>query len=187
MSNIDNITQKILADAKAKAEEIANESKQVVDELLAESHVRAQSQSQRIIEKATEEAAHNKAKIISNAKIKARDEALVAKQAVLGKVFALAQDKLAQLTDYEFGNFLKKTLSSLQLKGNETLVLPQNRVDFVKNLGLNIPIDEEKFVDSGFQLQDGQTILNYSFSDLVDNIKSEMEGEISKRIFPEEA
>lgn len=186
MSNIDNITQKILAEAQAAAEEIAQESKQVVEQLLAESHVRAQSQSQRIMEKATQESAHRKEKIISNAKIKARDEALRAKQAVLARVFDLAEQKLGQLTDYEFGDYLKKTLSSLNLKGNEKLVLPKERVEFVRKMGLQLPIDETRSVESGFQLQDGQTVLNYSFRDLVENIKSEMEGEIIKRIFPEE-
>ena len=113
MSNIDNITQKILADARAQADEIANESKRVVDELLAESDVRAEAQSQHIIEKATEEAARKKAKILSNARIKARDEALGAKQVVLSRVFDLAQEKLAKLDDSAFGDFLTKTIASL--------------------------------------------------------------------------
>ena len=71
--------------------------------------------------------------------------------------------------------------------GKEKLVLPKERVEFVKGLGLDVAVDEDAFVESGFQLQDGQTVLNYSFQDLVDNIKSDLEGEIIERIFPEEA
>lgn len=187
MSNIDNITQKILADARAQADEIANESKRVVDELLAESDVRAEAQSQHIIEKATEEAARKKAKILSNARIKARDEALAAKQVVLSRVFDLAKEKLANLDDSAFGDFLTKTIASLDLKGGEKLLLPKERVEFVKGLGLKVAVEASDFVESGFQLQDGQTVLNYSFQDLVDDIKADMQGEIIERIFPEEA
>lgn len=187
MSNIDNITQKILADARAQAEEIASQTQQAVDELLSESHVRAQTQSERIIEKATEEASHRKAMIISNARIKARDEALEAKQVILGRVFDMARRMLSQLSDQEFGDFLQRTLKGIELTGDEKLVVPGERLAFVKQMGLSVPIDEEQTVADGFQLRGSQMVLNYSFPDLVEMIKPEMEGEIIQRLFPEEA
>ncbi len=182
MSNLDNLTQKILDDSRNEAASIIEESEKLNQELINSKIKEANDKKSRILEKAAIEAAMIKERVVSNAELSARDEILKAKQNIIGKVFATAKENLKNLNEEDYVNFLKNRLSTLKLKGSETLIVPEKMRAKVKKLGL-ADVSDAEAVDSGFLLKDGNIIMNFSFDSLVDFLREELEGEIASELF----
>lgn len=182
MSNLDNLTQKILDDSRNEAASIIEESEKLNQELINSKIKEANDKKSKILDKAAVEASMIKERVISNAELSARDEILKAKQSMIGKVFAMAKESLKNLNEEDYINFLKNRLSTLKLKGSETLIVPEKMRAKVKKLGLANVSDAEA-VDSGFLLRDGNIIMNFSFDSLVDFLREELEGEIANELF----
>lgn len=64
--------------------------------------------------------------------------------------------------------------------------MPADKLELVRGMGLSIDTVEAE-IDSGFQIQDGQTKMIFSFDDLIDEARESMEGEIISKLFPGEA
>lgn len=183
MSNLENITNKILAQAKQQAAEIEAEAREFSDEYLAKQTAKAKAQADQLIDKARTDAEHKKAMMLSSAKLKSRDELLRAKQTVLAKTFDLAKTALANLDDETLKSFISRTLASLDLKGSEKLIVPKDKLELMQSWNLPLEIVQDEHIQSGFQVLDGQTKLNFSFEDLVNQAKESMEGDIISQLF----
>lgn len=183
MSNLDNLTQKILDDSRNEAASIIEESERLTQELINSKIKEANDKKSRILEKAALEAAMIKDRVISNAELSARDEILKAKQNIISKVFSSAKDKLKNINEEDYIKFLKNRLSTIKLKGSEVLIVPERMREKVKKLGLNPSVSGSETVESGFLLKDGNIVMNFSFDSLVDFLREELEGEIASELF----
>ena len=112
MSNLENLTNKILDDAKNEADRIMKESTKINEDIIRSKVNEANEKKKKTIEKASAEAAMMKDRIISNAGLKIRDEKLKAKQEVLDRVFKLSKEKLKVLNEDEYLKFLKNNLKT---------------------------------------------------------------------------
>jgi V/A-type H+-transporting ATPase subunit E len=184
MSNLDNLTQKILDDARDKAEKILKESAQKNEEIVNSKVNEAKEISDRIIEKANIEANMITDRIISNAELRARDEKLKAKQNLIEKVFAEAKDRLKNINEDDYIKFVSSNIKAIDLKGTEEIVVPDRMKGKVRNI-LNLNVFENESIDSGFLIRDNDIIINFSFDSLVDYLRDELEGEIAKELFNE--
>lgn len=187
MSNLENITNKILAEAKQQAADIEAEAREFSDQYLEREQAKVQAQAELLIDRAKAEAEHKKNMLISHARLKSRDQELQAKQTVLAKTFELAKTALRELDDTQYRDFLTKTLERIDLKGSEQLIVPTDKYELVQAMGLELALEKDPSVTSGFQIQDHQTKLNFSFDDLVDEARDSMEGDIVKQLFSGEA
>ncbi len=185
MSNLENLTQKILRDAESKAQQIKKEAKEKNEHLLHSQTKEAEDQKKRMLERAKREAALMKERVISNAELRVRDEKLKAKQQVIDRVFRLAKERLLNLDEETYVKFLQSNIKGLNLKGNEVLVVPEKLIPRVKTLGLKVQVAEDEWVDSGFLLKDEDMVLNFSFDSLVDYLREELESEIAQGLFKE--
>ena len=185
MSNLDNLINKILDDAKKEADRIIEESTKINEEIVSSKVNEANEKKKRIIEKAAAEAAMMKDRIISNAELKVRDENLKAKQEVLDRVFKLSKEKLKDLNDDEYIKFLRNNLKILNLKGTELLIVPEKMKAKVKSMGLVPMVSDDETVESGFMLKDNDVTMNFSFDSLVDYLREELESEIAQDLFKE--
>lgn len=183
MSNLDNLTQKILEDAKIKADLIIEESTKKNEGIVSSRVKDANERQKKIIEKATTEASMMKDRVVSNAELKVRDEKLKAKQHIMDKVFNKSKEKLINISEEDYVAFLTSNIKDIQFKGTEVLIVPSNMIAKVKSLGLTPKVSEEEVVESGFLIKDNDIILNYSFSTLVDYLRDELESEIAKDLF----
>lgn len=181
MSNLDNITNKINADAQAKADEIIKSYDSEIEKIKAEYEVKAKELEEAIISKANVKAENEKSKIISQAKLKARDKKLAVKQTTLEKAFEQAKLKLKDISDSDYVNFVKNILDGYQLKESEEIILQEGKKDLFA--GSDFKISDSETVESGFVIKDGDIITNYTFDDVVDFNKSEIEGEIANILF----
>jgi V/A-type H+-transporting ATPase subunit E len=184
MSNLENLVQKILDDAKKEADLIIEEANKKKEEIISSRIKEANEKKEKILEKASREADMIKDRIISNAELSARDERLKAKQQVMDRVFELAKERLRNLNEQDFIKFIKGKLESMALDGSEVLVLPEYMKEKVKSLGLPVIVSDES-VESGFLIKTNNIVLNYSFDSLVDFLREELEGEIAAKLFRE--
>ena len=185
MSNLENLTNKILDDAKKEADRIIEESKKINEDIVNSKVKDANEKKKKILEKADTEAAMLKDRIISNAELKVRDEKLKAKQEVLNRVFELSKEKLKDINENQYLEFLKNNLKTLNLKGTELLIVPDKMKSKVKASGLYPKVSDDEAVESGFLIKDNDVTMNFSFDSLVDYIRDELESEIAQDLFKE--
>ncbi|HCJ57538.1 V-type ATP synthase subunit E [Lutispora sp.] len=185
MSNLDNLINKILDDAKKEADRIMEESAKINEEIVSSKVNEANEKKKRLIEKAAAEAAMMKDRIISNAELKVRDEKLKAKQEVMDRVFKLSKERLKNLNEDEYMKFLRNNIKTLDLKGQELLIVPENMKSKVKSMGLVPMISDDETVESGFMLKNRDVTMNFSFDSLVDYLREELESEIAQDLFKE--
>lgn len=182
MSNLENIREKILADAKAQVASIEAGAEKEIEALIKPEREAAEREKERLIEQGHRNAENAKERAVNAAELGVRNAKLAAKQGVLEKVYSMAKEALNGLSDEDYTELIKKAVEKVGLKGGETILLQEGRE--VDLSGLNLSVDEEK-VDSGFVLRQGDILYNYKFSDLVDFVRTETEGEIAQSIFGE--
>lgn len=181
MSNLENITQKILEDAKKQVAEIDMETGAKTEQIVKTRIDEAMKVKDKIIERAKLNAASAKDKIISTAQLKARDEQLMAKQRVMDKVFEKSKEKLKNISDEDYIKFVENKLKELKMNDSKEIISQKGREKLLESKGYKVSKDES--VDSGFAVLDGKTVVNYDFNDLVDFNRLDLEGEIAKILF----
>lgn len=134
MSNIKNITSKILKDAEAGKENILAAAEEEKSKVLSKKVSSANEIAKEILEKAEVEAKSKKERVISSAKLKVRNNKLAAKQEIINEVFEKSIDKLTTLSKEEFLSFLENTISSMNLTGRQTLILNKEGLKFVDSV-----------------------------------------------------
>ena len=185
MSNLKNMTDKILEDGRAEAVKIKEISDKTNDEIIKTRILDANEKKDKIIEEAKTEARMLASRRKSEVNLRVRDEKLMAKHQVLDKTFELAKNNLKNIDEDSYIIFLKGNLNKLNLKGSESLVVPEKFKYLVKNSGLNINISDEENVESGFIVRDGNIEINFSFDSLVDYMREGLEPEVAKILFEE--
>lgn len=185
MSNLENLTEKILEEARMKAQAIVNDAEAFNDDVVTKKVREAEDKKARLLEKADFEANLLRDRIVGNAEVSSRNEILKGKQKVIEMVFVEAKEKLRSLSKTEYLDFLQKTLSSLKLSGNETLVVTEAAREEVKSLGLKQKVSETESVDSGFLVKDQKISLNFNFNDMVDFYRDELVKDVANSLFEE--
>lgn len=183
MSNLENMTKKILGDGRKEATKIKEKSDKDNQELINSRIAKANEKKQEIIDQAKTEAAMYKNRLKSETQLQVRDKKLAAKGKVLDQAFDLAKKSLKEINEDEYIVFLKQKLEELNLKGNEIIVVPDNFKNLIKTSGLSLNVSEEESVESGFIVKDGNISVNYSFDSLVDFVRDDLEGEVAKKLF----
>lgn len=182
MSNLDNIINEILEDAKKESQEIVDKANQEKEKIIETKIDQANQEKDTILKKAESEAKSVYDRHLSQVELKSRDSALFAKQEVIDDILEKVKDKLKNLSTEDYKKYLKSTLSKMDLSNDDKLVLQADKFDNLKNEDFNIDISEET-VDSGFCIKRGNVLINNNFSSLVDSMKDELEVEIAKTLF----
>ena len=197
MSNLNNITSKIIKDAEEKRDEILNAAQVESDSIIAKETKKAKNLEVELIEKAKREAKARENRVISNARLKVRNNELKAKQDMISKVFEKAVERLNSLSTLEYKEYILRALDSLDLEGTEILIINKKDEDVINNkflLDLNnklislgkkgkISILTNGNFDRGFILDRNGIQINNTFESLVKSLRSELELEVTKVLF----
>jgi len=198
MSNLDNLSAKIIEDASIKAETILKEASDNGKSMVEDKIKKAEALKVQMVEKSKIEAITVKQRIISNAKLAVRNENIVAKQKMIDKVFVEALEKLLAIGDEEYLQILKNYLLSMPIVGNEEIILPGKYIDFVTEeylseinlamitsgkLGEIKVSNENRNIKSGFIVIKNGIEINNTFESLVNSLRDELESEIVKELF----
>ncbi|MBZ9688364.1 V-type ATP synthase subunit E [Clostridium estertheticum] len=198
MSNLDNLSAKIIEDASIKAETILKEANDN-GKLMVENKIKkAEALKGQMLEKSKIESVTVKQRIISNAQLAVRNENIVAKQKMITKVFVEALEKLLAIKDEEYLELIKRYLLSMSIVGNEEIILPGKYISLVSEEYLseiNIALialgkigeikvsTEDRNIKSGFIIIKNGIEINNTFESLVNSLRDELESEIVKELF----
>lgn len=193
MSNINNITSKILKDAEERKENILAVAEEEKSKIVSKKVNSAEDNAKEILEKAEVEAKSKKERVISSAKLKVRNNKLAAKQEIIDEVFEQSIDKLTKLSKEEFLNFVFNTISSMNITGKQKLILNQEGLglidaEFMNKL--NSKVDAEITIGGtignfkgGFILENNGIEINSTYEALVSSLRDELEFEVAKVLF----
>lgn len=195
MSNIENITSKILKDAEEKKNNILSAAEEEKKKILSDKVNKAKEIEEEIVSKATSEAKVKKERILSSAALKVRNNKLAAKQEVIAEVFVNSVEKLSAISSDEFKSFVKNTILNLTISGDEKIILNEDGKKILDNkfledlnatLGNNgkLTISEEtRNFKGGFILEKNGIEINNTFEALVEAIRDELEFEVANVLF----
>ena len=180
MSNISNLTSKILKDAEERKDSILAKAESEKASIIEKRNKEAKALEAEMIEKAKSEAQTRKERVISGAELKARNEKLKAKQAIIEEVF------------------IKESILTLGIAGDEKLILNEKGKSLVDNTllvdinkeltskgkkGLLTISTEVGNFKGGFILEKGGIEINNTFEALVSSLKDELEFEVANELF----
>ncbi|MEG0306560.1 MAG: V-type ATP synthase subunit E family protein [Clostridium sp.] len=200
MSNLDNLTSKIINDAEVKKIEILNEASIKADKLIGNKIEEATKRASSILERATLESKSARDRVISKSELEVRNNKLKAKQQIIGKVFEISKQKLKDMDSAKFTHFMHSAIISLDIDGDEEIIMNElDRVklpkDFLerlnmdllnsKKLGLVSFSNKNYVIDGGFIISKNGIEINNSFNELVDSLRYELEYEVGKILFSE--
>ncbi|MCR4944831.1 MAG: V-type ATP synthase subunit E [Clostridium sp.] len=198
MSNVNNLTSKILQDAEERKAKIladaANEKASIIEKKTKE----ADSLEAQMLEKAKREAETAKERVISGAELKARNEKLKAKQVIIKEVFEKSIEELCKLDGERYIAFVKETILSSGVAGDEKLVLNEEGKKFITEAVVNeinsglvskgkkgaITLSSETGnFKGGFILEKDGIEINNTFEALVNSLKEDLEFEVARELF----
>lgn len=193
MSNVKNITSKILKDAEAGKENILAAAEEEKNKILSKKASAANEISQEILQKAEADAKSKKERVISSAKLKVRNNKLAAKQEIIDEVFEKSINKLTELSKEQFLNFVKNSILSMNLTGKQTLILNETGLKFVDDSFIDELNKEAKATialsktagnfKGGFILENNGIEINSTYEALVSSLRDELEFEVAKVLF----
>jgi V/A-type H+-transporting ATPase subunit E len=190
------VTEKILADAKAEAEKIEKQAEEKeaaeqakLDEQLSEFG----KQTDIIAQKAGDE---KKAHLLAAARMDIAKQLLAEKRKILDKVFAQARQQLEKLSDESYLKLMTKLMLDAVETGDEEVVIDskekQINQKFIDSINQQLASgrkgklklsDEKADLGSGFILKRGKIKNNVSVEVLLARARRELETELAKKLF----
>ena len=182
MSNLNNLTSKILNDAKEQADKIVKDAEEKAKQKYDLEIKKVAAKKQTLLENAKRERELLSDRIKSSANLKARNEKLKAKQAVIDKVIDKLKTKLVNMDEKEYINYLNQNIDKSSIAEKE-LIVKKEFVDKVKKEFPGAKVKENEFVTSGFIIEENGIQENYTFEVKLNFMRDELEVEISKLLF----
>ncbi|GFP75011.1 V-type ATP synthase subunit E [Clostridium fungisolvens] len=198
MAKIDGLINKIIEDAETESESILKKAEAESNAIIKKKIDEAKEVGSSIIKKANIEAKLKRERIISNTTLKVRNEKLAAKQKAMSEVFNEAFDELCSMSEKDFLNYLKATIISLKIDGDEEIILNTKYREFVDstfiseinnelismnkpgNLRISSRIGDFK---GGFILEKNGIEINNTFEALINSYRDELEFEVADILF----
>lgn len=194
----ERVTEKIIADAEAEAEEIKQQAQQ------------NQSREQQKLDKQLEEfnreteslakkaAGDKEMRMLASERMDIAKMLLGEKRKILASVFENAHNRLVHLPDDQYRAFITRLMKKAVETGDEEIILDKNesRIDdeFVqrlndeigsdKNGGLRLCEDRED-LGGGFVLRRGKIKTNVTFRVLLSQVREDIEGRLAGELFKE--
>ena len=182
MSNLNNLISKILNDAKEEADKIVKSAEEKAKQKYDLEIKKAIAKKQTLLENARRERELLSDRIKSSANLKARNEKLKAKQTVIDKVIDKLKEKLVNMNESDYINYLNQNIDKNSIAGKE-LIVKKEFIDKVKQEFSAAKVKENEFVSSGFIIEENGIQENYTFEVKLDFMRDELEVEISKLLF----
>ena len=195
MSNINNLTSKILEDAENKKEVILSEAKKEKNKILSKKKEEAKNAEKVIIDKSEIEAVSKKERIISSAKLEARNEKLKAKQEVISEIFEMSIENLCNISEKDFKEFVRLSILNSNIAGKQNIILNSKGKKIIDKsflseindeLGAKASVilsKETRNFKGGFILEKDGIEINNTFEALVNSVKDDLSQDVVRVLF----
>ena len=184
----EQVVQKILDDANAKAAEITEQEQKTLqaekDKLNAELK-NYNDQTKLLAKQAGED---TELQILASTRMEVANELLAQKRQLLDNVFAESAEQIIKLPDSEYLSLMEKLMKQAVRFGSEEVIVSKDetRIDdaFVKKINENLKLSDEKGgFKAGFVLKQGNIKVNVSIDVLLAQARRELEIELAKELF----
>ncbi|EPH94701.1 hypothetical protein D920_02888 [Enterococcus faecalis 13-SD-W-01] len=195
MSDITQLTNKIIQDAQKKKEQLLKESKKEIQQKEELDKNRLAEQSQENIKRYEKELQTELSLKVSDLHVTSRNKVLAAKQAVLDELFSEARQQLQELPAEKFEAFVLKNLQKVQLTGPVEMVLGENSLAYATEEAIqkwrksiqpqaDLTVAKQTIPRrSGFLLRQGDIEFNFIFESLLNASEEELSNQLLQLIF----
>ncbi|MGG5358679.1 MULTISPECIES: V-type ATP synthase subunit E [unclassified Enterococcus] len=195
MSDITQLTNKIIQDAQKKKEQLLKESKKEIQQKEELDKNRLAEQSQENIKRYEKELQTELSLKVSDLHVTSRNKVLAAKQAVLDELFSEARQQLQELPAEKFEAFVLKNLQKAQLTGPVEMVLGENSLVYATEEAIqkwrksiqpqaDLTVAKQSIPRrSGFLLRQGDIEFNFIFESLLNASEEELSNQLLQLIF----
>lgn len=195
MSNLNNLTSKILKDAEDKKAVILSDAENERNKILSKKQQEASTVEKIMLEKAEIEAASRRERIISGAQLHARNEKLEAKQKVISEIFETSIKELSNCSSEDFKGFVKEVILNTEINGEQNLILNaegKKVIDDAFIAEINKLLDKKAIIKidentrdfrGGFILEKDGIEINNTFEALVSSMRDDLSLEVARVLF----
>lgn len=195
---IKDIKEKIISDAKIEANKIINDANNKAKEIREKGVKEARDIKSKILNKTNQEILLKKGKIITEANLEAKKNILFTKQTIIEENFNRALEKIINLDNKQYCNFIKRIILDNVEKGDETIFispLDKEKIskDFIKEINCELEAKGKKgnlkLSPSYLQIKGGVVIgsnnirKNSSLELIFKKVREELEIKISQYLF----
>lgn len=181
MSNIENLIQKIDSDASNTSNEIIEKAKKEAQSIMETARQEASAQAEKIVEKANSNINPTIEKIVQSSNLKSRDKILKAQEEIVAKIIGKVKERLTDLPEDEYLNYLEKELKDTDLKGTK-IIVPKKYVVAVRDR-LHLDVSEKDFVENGFVISGENFDYNNKFDSIIEANRQDIELAIREKLF----
>jgi V/A-type H+-transporting ATPase subunit E len=198
--NAEQVVNKILSEAKAKAEKIVNEAKRRADEMIEETKAELTEYDKQSQQLAQDAARDKRERMLAGARMANAKQLLAARVNILDSVFTEAKEQVRAMPDDQYLDLMKNLLKNAVETGDEEMIIgrDENRLnqDFLKQVNRelgpgfqgNLRLSESRGEFSGgFILSRGRIRVNATIDVLVDQVRQTLEPELIEDLFSENA
>jgi len=190
------VTDKILSDANAQAEEIKKQSQVKADaekQKLDGQIDKYEKQTKVLVEKAAQE---KKSHILAAARMEIAKEYLAEKRKILDEIFEQAGKQLQNLPEDEYKKICTKLMTQAVESGDEEVIVDVNETcidhEFIKQINCELGpgyngnlrlSDQKQDIGAGFILKRGRIKNNVSMNVLLEQLRKQLEIELANELF----
>lgn len=198
MAGLEQLTNKILEDAKLQADRTIKQAQEEAQSILDQARKRTEAQCDKIITDAQQQAEELKERLMSVAELNARKERLRVKQELIGQAFDQALERLCSLPEDQYFALLADLITMASTTGAETIVLAERDLkrlppDFVANVNDKVKTKnrpgsmslarESAPIKGGFVLKAGKVSVNHSFEAVLKQNYDHLAMEVASLLF----
>ncbi len=185
------IRDKILKDARDKAEKILKEAEEEVKRILAEAEKKAEEIKKEAVELAKREGQKEKERILSVEQIEIQNEVLAAKRKLIDRAFKEAEKRLFEENPGRRRKFILQILESV-VQGDEEIAVDSSLggekwvEELNKEKGWKLkPLKDDIDTEGGVILRKGNVTVKITRTMLMELLKEELETEVARILFGE--
>lgn len=194
---VDDILNRIRADADEAGRGILAEAKREADAVLARAREKAEAERTRLRARAKQRSDEERNRIVTLAKLSARRDLLSEKQGLIDRVFDETRKSIIAMPADEYGRFIKGFLRRTVETGDEEVIvgegerrIDQKLLDEVsrelgKPGGLKLS-SERRTIDGGFILRRGKTETNCALDTILRDARERLETDVAGILFGRE-
>lgn len=194
----EKIVEKILQDARDKAQEITSGAQAEAGKIVAEANKAAEGKKTVSLAAGDKEAALTKQRIVASAHMEAKKLLLQTKQELLSAAFDSALEKIKNMDNTQFERLMTNLMINLVETGDEVVIISEadkkrlspeflyyvNRTIAKEQVPCNVTMsDEVRDIPSGFILKRGDVEINATFEALLRQKKDALSAEVVKILF----
>lgn len=189
--SLEDIKKKIVEDAQKQAQEITQTSKKEISNLEQLSKTKLTEIKKKSTAQAKFEAKNKARSILISANIEAKNQILKQKRSIIEKILNLSIEKLENLPDEKYLKIIDSEMQKLKALNIDNIVIipSKNKKELINKsanqiLGQEVQVDQETDkISGGFLVKSNQTIIDFSFENLINELKPQLEKKLSITLF----